>query len=243
VSQAARRALDLLEHIAWSNEPLGLTELSSRLGLDKSTAARLLKFLDERSLISRQPETKKYTIGPRLLALSATAMHRFDLIASVTPMLGALRDETDETACLHIRVANDRICVAGEESRHPLRRVLALGQPTPLWNGPGSKVILAFSHDADRVLKMAKRDGADVGRIDMQLRAVRKVGYMVAVGDRTPGVGALAVPVMGAAAGVVGSLTISGPAERWTVDRMRAFVPRAVEVATELSKVVGSPQW
>ena len=64
MSQTAARTLDLLEQIAGSSRPLKLMELAGATGLDKSTAARLLGFLEERALIQRQPATKGYGVGP-----------------------------------------------------------------------------------------------------------------------------------------------------------------------------------
>ncbi|HKO27964.1 MAG TPA: IclR family transcriptional regulator [Solirubrobacteraceae bacterium] len=242
MSQTAGRALDLLEHIAWSEESLALAELTVAVGIDKTTASRLLKFLQDRMLITRDPRSKRYSVGPRLLGLSAAAMHRFDFLSLVMPILGQLRDETGETASVHVRVGNERICLAGQESLQPVRRVLPLGQATRLWVGPASKVILAFAADSRELMAEAAAAGSDVVHLESQLEAIRRDGEMIGVGDRTPGVGAIAVPLH-RANGAFGSVSVAGPAERWTPDRMREFAARIHTSAREIAGILGARQW
>ncbi len=144
MSQVATRAFELLEEVASSPEPLRLMELAERTGIDKSTASRLLDFLEGRALVRRDPETKRYFAGRGLLALSTATLRSSDLTEIVAPHLTALRDETGETVAFHLRAGGRRICVAGAESRHDIRRVLRLGEQLPLCVGPSGKVMLAF---------------------------------------------------------------------------------------------------
>jgi DNA-binding IclR family transcriptional regulator len=239
MSQAARRTLDLLEQIARSEDPLSSTELAARAHLDKSTTSRLLGVLDQRALVSRQPSTKKYIVGPRLLALSALAISRFELSTLVSPTLRNLRDETDETVSLHLRVADERICIAGHESSQPIRRALPLGQARPLWLGPSSKVILAFSPDQHALLNAAQRSGADIAVIVAQLASIRSEGHMIAVGDRTPGIGAVSVPIVRTRL-AIGSLTVAGPSERFVRARMQGCVTQLRDAAAVLAEVLGA---
>lgn len=221
MSQAASRALQLLELVSRSDSPLSLMELVAQTGLDKSTAARLLSFLEEGALVTRDAATKRYGVGPRLLGLAASAMRRSDLRQLAEPALVALRDETGETISLHLRVGDERICVAGAESRHAVRRVLSLGESVPIWVGPTGKAILAFlpEQEIEAVLARSGLAAAALGHVRGQLELLASSGYLAVLGDRTPGVGAISVPVFGLD-GVLASITIAGPAERWTLDRM-----------------------
>lgn len=85
MSQAAGRTLDLLETIANSSRPLRLMELVETTGVDKSTATRLLRFLQERTLIRRDPATKCYAVGPGLLSLSAVAIRSAPASERISP--------------------------------------------------------------------------------------------------------------------------------------------------------------
>jgi IclR family acetate operon transcriptional repressor len=239
MSKTAERTFDLLEHVARSGSPLGLMELAGETGIDKSTAARLLGFLEQRSLIAREPATKKYTVGTRLITISTHALQQLDLPRLALPVLVALRDQTAETTNLHIRMGDEALCVSGVESEQVIRRVLPLGEHRPLSMGPSAKTILAFLPEEEAAEVIARVPaGARRRKLLSQLQTIREQGYIAVVGDRTPGVGAISVPVFGHA-GIEASITVAGPAERWTLEAMESAAPRVCAAAGRLSHALG----
>ena len=144
MSRTASRTLTLLEHVARAPAPAGLIELATDSGIDKSTAARLLAFLEERELVVRDPVTRRYAPGPALLALGAAALRRSDLRADARPYLERLRAATGETVTLHVRVRDAFVCIDGLEGPSPIRRAVPLGESIPLYVGSTGKAILAF---------------------------------------------------------------------------------------------------
>jgi IclR family acetate operon transcriptional repressor len=60
---------------------------------------------------------------------------------------------------------------------------------------------------------------------------VRRDGYKMSFGANHPGVHGIAAPVPSAGM----SVAVSGPAERWTEERMRAFSERLLNACAELS--------
>ena len=242
MSKTAERALDLLEHLVQTERPVALMELSASCGLDKSTTARLLKFLLERSMLSRDPITKRYDIGPGLTALAAAVVGRSRLHEVCAPHLTRLRDKTGETATLHIRVGYERICVAGAESHQPIRRVAPLGERIPLWLGTSGKVMLAFMSPAeiDRVLEESG-EVLTIQRLKAELVKIRTMCYLVnTVGDRAADVGAVSAPLFDSQ-GVVAALTVAGPNSRWSAEKIQAAVPLVTASAAEISRALGKP--
>ena len=237
MSLVAARAFDVLEQIARSDEPLGLMEVASRLEADKSAAQRTLAFLEARGLLRREAVTKKYRIGPSLLSLAAIAIRSADLPQVAQPYLAALRDLTDETVSLHVRVGDERVCIAGAESSQVIQRVLTIGEPVSLCLGPSGKVILAFLPEHERAAILA-RAAVDADAVERDLERARQDGYLVVTSDRTPGVGALSAPILDVS-GAVGSITIAGPEDRWTPRAMRRAVGELVAAATAVSAGIG----
>lgn len=239
MSQSAERAFDLLDRVARSEAPLGLMELASDTGIDKSTATRLLGFLEQRGMVAREPATKKYTVGTRLISLATFALRRLDLPSLALPELLALRNDTAETVNLHIRTGDQVLCVAGVESEQVVRRVLPLGEQRPLFAGPAAKTILAFlPEDEIEAIVADVPPGASRRKLLDQLSLIREQGFIAVVGDRTPGVGAVSVPVFGPT-GIAASITVAGPADRWTAKVMEAAAPRVRAAADRLSRALG----
>jgi DNA-binding IclR family transcriptional regulator len=237
MSQVADRAFSILEQVARSEQPLGLMELASRLDTDKSAAMRSLAFLEERGLLRRDAGTKKYRIGPGLLSLSAIAIRKADLPQVAQPYLGRLRDQTGETVSLHVRVGDERVCIAGAESPQVIQRVLTVGEPVSLCLGPTGKVILAFLPDDERAAIVARGEAASP-RLERDLARARREGYLIVTSDRTHGVGAISAPVFDAY-GAVAAITIAGPEERWTPKRMAAVAAPLVDAAATVSAEIG----
>jgi DNA-binding IclR family transcriptional regulator len=239
MSQVAARTLDLLETIAGSPRPLRLMELVESTGVDKSTATRLLGFLQERGLIGRDPVTRRYVIGAGLLSLSAVAMHHSALPELAATDLLALRDETGETASLHLRVGAQRVCVAGAEGRAKNIHGLSPGDRVPLSTGPSGWVMLAFLPETDIRMLTPATSGRESQRLADQLSEIRRRGSISLVDEASDGVGAISVPIFDGHAPVA-SLTVAGPGRQWNLDAMRRVEPRMTAVASRLSAALQS---
>ena len=176
-----------------------------------------------------------------MIWLGVLAADRSDLRRAAEPLLGELRDRTGETVSLHIRVGDDRVCVAGVESRHEVRRVLTLGEPVPLWLGPSGRVMLAFLREPDREAVLARCGAADLDALRAELAAIRAAGFVDSDGGRTPGVGALSVPIAGTR-GIEASLTTAGPSERWDRAARSAAREHVLRCAREISLGLGGSQ-
>src|SRR5205085_1683384 len=106
-----------------------------------------------------------------------------------------------------------------------LRELEALGfvdrDPEGLWCLPPGGMMTAAATEprAERLLRA-------------ELARVRREGYLTAVGDPMPDLASLSVPVFGAS-GIVGAITVLGPAGRWGVEPMeRAAGPVRIDCAT-----------
>ena len=243
MSRSTDRSVALLERIA-KGKPQGLMELAISAGLDKSTAARLLANLVERQLVVRDQATRKYAVGPALLALAAVTIRKSDLNTVAAPYLSELRDLTEETSSLHIRLDGDRVCIGGFESRHVVRRVVGVGETSPIWAGPSGKVLLAFSPPStiEGPVSDAISEGVDGPWLRQRLLEIRRVGYMAAVGDRTPEAGAVSAPIFDHS-GLAAALTVAGPGSRWTLARMEGFAPRLLAMAAKISTSLGAVRY
>lgn len=240
MSQTGGRLIEILERVARSSEPLGLMEVAEQTGLDKSTTSRLLSFMHKRQLVVRDPVTRRYTVGPALLSLAAFALQGSDLRRVTRPYLERIRDLTGETVSLHLRVGGERVCVDGVESPHVVRRVLPLGQPIPLYSGPSGKVILAYLPKAEieKISKSAHLPTEAHAVLARQLDEIARLGFLVAIGDRTAGVGAVSVPLFDPV-GPVASITVAGPADRWNLKRLREHAPAIAAMASQISAALG----
>ncbi|HEY0247136.1 MAG TPA: IclR family transcriptional regulator [Gryllotalpicola sp.] len=240
MSRTATRALDLFDCVVTAPHPLGLMEIAEATGLDKSTTQRLLTLLVDRRMLSRDPLTKQYSLGTHAYGLAAAINTRSDLVALAAPHFVRLRDESGESVSLHVPDGTHRVCVDGLESRQEIRQVVSLGESLPIHQGPSGKAILAFlpQPEADAIVTAAKPTAVERQRIAEGVASLRRNGYLHTEGDRSPGVRALSAPIFDAR-GVCASLSIAGPADRWSEERALMSVDALISVTGEISRGLG----
>lgn len=228
----ARRALRILELVSGSSHPLMLDDLVRQAGFGKSMVYRLLRVLQEESFIEHAAGGG-YRGGSRLYALGASALPNYDQYSAYVPMLEQLAAEAGESATLHRRIGDRAVLVIGAESRlHPLRRVWTAGELTFLSRGSAGMAILA-SLPEDEVEEIVAHEVPDhVLRIRREVALTRKRGYALSFGVNHPGLHGLAAALPGSEM----SISVSGPAERWTKQTMIAFAPRLIDTVSAFSE-------
>jgi DNA-binding IclR family transcriptional regulator len=235
--QVIERATDILEILA--EGAATLTEISSRTGLPKGTAFRILSSLGYGDRVLKDPLTNRYVLGPgtwRLAQAASDALGSLALIAR--PELTAIWQATAETVTLNMRMGLERVCIAELRSPHPLLHTAGVGSRIPLHVGASGKVILAFTDDEQRerildCLTYEPITSATIsGRQQLveELALVRQRGWAMSMGERIPGAAGVSVPVRGAS-GPVLSLSLLGPAERLTADRRSEITSLLLETA------------
>src|SRR6476646_6350162 len=73
--------------VAVLGKALDLLELSARTGASKASAFRVLSTLHRRGYVSKDPVTRRYTPGPRLIALSFANVSKLQLAPRARPVL------------------------------------------------------------------------------------------------------------------------------------------------------------
>src|ERR1700682_2581222 len=104
------RALAILDALAHSDHGLGANELARRIGVNPSTASRLLATLEEAGVVERSPGGP-YRLGLKLLALSDRGLAPLGVRERPRPWLAWLVEQTGETATLSVPAGTEAITV------------------------------------------------------------------------------------------------------------------------------------
>src|SRR5215211_3450070 len=144
--RSVERAVDLLFCLAGRDGSRSLEQLAREIGCSKSTVHRLLGTLEGLGVVAveRDGHYRCYRLGPRVRELGREGWEQIDLRQIARPHLSALRDESEETVTLHLIEGNAHMVVEQVESPQEIRRILPIGQRTPLLRGATAKAILAF---------------------------------------------------------------------------------------------------
>ncbi|OLF12424.1 hypothetical protein BLA60_09950 [Actinophytocola xinjiangensis] len=218
--------MSVLRCVEGEDDGVGVTELAQRTGLTPSTAHRLARALTEAGVLSQDPRTERYQLGPALVVLGRKAEQRLGYRQAL-PLLEELAEATGESINLGIRAGDEVRVVLDVASRQPLRFSQEAGSRVPMHVSAMGKCLLANSGDIDGqitelgdLVRATHRTITDRDQLRAELELVRERGWALNDEERNPGVRAIAAPVLRPGGGVIGAVAIQGPTVRVTDDRL-----------------------
>lgn len=247
--QSLDRALDILEALAASGGEVGLSELSERVGLHISTVHRLLAVLVSRGYARQNGPSGRYSLGPHLLKLASSGVGtgQFDLRLEAHPMLLALTDLSGETSNLVILLDQQIVYVDQVASHHTVRMFTQVGTRAPIYCSGAGKALLAFRPSAEIETYLASEiwEAHTASTITSpaamrdELEHVRERGYAFDQGELDSDVHCVAAPVFDHTGSALAAISVSGPATRFTYERMRRLAPDLCSATADLSSRLG----
>lgn len=251
---AVDRAVTLLRLLQDGAGAHGVSELSRKAGLHKSTVHDILHTLCHHRLVEQDPVTKRFRLAAGLLEFGAHVRERLDLRRVARPHLGDLARLTGETVFLGTFDGDRVMIVDKEESPHDLKITSPVGRRIPSCAGAFGKVFLAAMPPAerDRFLKrrplraFTARSVTDPAAYARDLARVRHDGFALDDEEYLDGVRAVAAPIVDATGRVVGALCAVGLKARLKTAAFRALGPQAAAAARAISERLGAtlyPAW
>ncbi|MEA2382549.1 MAG: IclR family transcriptional regulator, regulon repressor [Solirubrobacteraceae bacterium] len=234
------RALALLDELGAAPDGLGVNELARRIGVNASTASRLLATLEAGGVVERAPGGP-YRLGLRLVALADGVLARLDVRDLARPRLRALVAATGETATLSVPGTFEAVTVDFAAAESSVVSVARLGRPSVGHATAVGKVVLAFGSPAPRaeLERFTERTIVDADALAAEIDSVRSRGWAEAAGEREPDLNALGAPVFGRSGELAAVLGVQGPAARLTAERRAAVLPALLSEAGELQRALG----
>ncbi|MFF7947673.1 IclR family transcriptional regulator [Streptomyces griseorubiginosus] len=233
--RSVRRALDILDLLSEERPVITLREITEATGLAKTTALRLIQTLEESGLLWSRP--LGYTAGPGLWRWAYLARSQWEVPRETRKVMRDLADRLGETVNIFVARDVSRICVAHEESPHPLRHVVDVGDEQPLWAGASSKVLLRDASQTllRRIAASSPHGDAHADRLRAWAEEAAHRGYAVSSSEWDEGLTAVAVPVTSRSGKVIASLSLSGPSQRFPYEAVERFATELAEAAALIS--------
>jgi IclR family KDG regulon transcriptional repressor len=215
---AVAKAFRVLETLSDSGEPLGVSELSRRLGMGKSTVHGLLKTLDALGMIDLDNGGRRYRIGRGLHALASRSAGGVDLRAIARSRLEKLAESTGQTAFLGVPT-RDTVTIVDMVHGRPAMSVSApVGSSIPLLAGAVGKAVLAAWPEARRdaflegreLPRFTRRTLTDALRYRSAVKRAADRGFAIDVDEYVDGMRAAAAAIVGHSGEPSGVLWVAG---------------------------------
>jgi DNA-binding IclR family transcriptional regulator len=228
-----------------SEQPsFGVSEFATKLGITKNMAFRALGTLLDEGFVVRDAAGKRYELGYRVLMFMDAGSEETDVRALCVKYMHILQEISRESVVFSIPMGPNLITIDGVEPKG--KRFLRVNWvPIPLHASPGSRAILSFLHDDEieeyiRLSVPLKRFTPttiiDPDKLRAEVRLVRRKGYAIGYEDRVVGSNFVSFPVLDESGRPHGAITIGGPKERFTKEKMYALIPQLADVMAELNR-------
>ncbi|GCE38874.1 transcriptional regulator, IclR family [Rhodococcus wratislaviensis] len=243
--RSVRTTFQILEAIA-DFQPIGLSELSRKLELPKSTVQRSIATLADLGWL--RPDScasTRWVVGDQVRKLSGKVDDDGQLTAAPPPRSPRPRcAATLET--VHAAVVDGLALrlVDSVDSELALRLIQPIGTRAPLYAGSAGKAVLAAWPDADvesyldvELPPIASGTITDPETLRLELKKIRQQGYALSVNELTEGMTAVAACIQPeGSARPVATISINGPSFRITEDLHALYGEKVMTAAREIGR-------
>jgi DNA-binding IclR family transcriptional regulator len=247
--QSLDRGLLVLETVAKSDTPVSLGNLTTVLGIDRSSVFRLANTLKRRGYLANPSAGKEYILGTSVWRIA----HKYDwsrMLATVAhERMNSLARELNETAHLAIREGSKALFVDHSGTSHVIAISGQTGELVPLHcTSHGKALLVDFNEDRLKVLlgngplpRMTERTLVSIADLAEQCRQIRKCGYVTDDEEFVDGVRCVAAPIRDQEGTVVASIGISVPVARFPRKRDQEYGMKVKEIARQIGELLGAP--
>jgi IclR family acetate operon transcriptional repressor len=215
--RSVSRALTALDALAAN--PCGQTAkgIAAAAGLTLPTTYHVLNTLAAAGYVSRDPESKLFTLGPRIPQLHQAFLARARPHPSTRPFLLALHQATDRTVYLLRLFGDDAVVIDLIESQESRTQGGGyVGYSLPAHLTAAGRTLLAWAGAGRLKTYLAGRYGysagpfpaADAERLETELSRIRTAGIAVDRGESHPDIWCLAAPIVMATGTALEVMTI-----------------------------------
>jgi len=245
--QSVDRTLTILEVLSDYSDGLGITDISERVNLHKSTVYRLLSTLSYKGYVVQDEETSKYKITFKLFELGSKKVEKLDLLNCSKPYTKALMESVNEVVHLVIREDTEIVYIDKVEANNTISMASRVGKRNPMYCTATGKGMLAFMPEEEvlkvwnssKIIKLTKNTNTDFILFKKELQTINKTGYAIDNEENEIGVRCVSAPIFNINGEIAGAVSISGPVHRITEDKIDFISKEVLKYASLISEELG----
>jgi DNA-binding IclR family transcriptional regulator len=239
-------SLRLLEFLALSTAPVGLSDLARQFHASKATLHRHLQTLAHHGFVRQEAATMRYSAGIKLFILGERLRERFDVLAVARPEMARLRDETGHAVTLSALVDDQVVVLELIQGPSFVNFGTQPGTVLPLHASAHGKVALAFgpaellSRCLARPLKAWTPQTVSARpALERAVAQVRSRGWATSPNQVLQGVNGLAAPVFSHIGSYAGAIAVAGSVQTVPGSPSAELVNAVRRAAAQISRNLG----
>lgn len=248
--QSVEVGFALLEALTRARGPQMLKDLASDAGMSAAKAHRYLVSFQRIGLVTQDPRTSRYDLGPASLKLGLASLARLDPVRLARERMLALMERIHHTAAIAVWGNHGPTIVHWEESAQSVTANLRLGDVMPMLASATGRCFAAWlprevtapllEPEVDKARRIQRKDlPLTPEAIDAMLAEVRERGTARVVDTVLPGIVAFCTPVFDSSGHIVLGLTTLGSIATFDPEYGGAIDAPLREACVQLSQDLG----
>jgi IclR family KDG regulon transcriptional repressor len=247
ILSSVKKAFQVLEIFTPDYPELGVTEISNKLKLDKSSISRILSTLTSAGFLEKNPFNRKYRLGWKLVDLGNRVVNRYnDVRDCASPFMEDLAQKIKEIVHLSILDKNEIVYLEKKGEGQPLTVATKVGGRNPAYSSAMGKVLLAglSQKELSDVLAMGPlirstpNTITEIPKLKNELEKVRKQGYAIDNEESFIGIKCVAAPIKDTKGKVIAAISASVPTQRMGRERLKEIRAYVLETAYRISQQI-----
>lgn len=247
IVQSVDRSLCILEVLSDYEEGLGITEISEKVDLHKSTVHRLLNTLIYKGYITQNKNNNKYGLTLKLFELGNKKVEKMDLVSIAQPYIKELMEKTNEVVHLAVREGTEIIYVDKVEPQKSIKMYTRIGMRKPMYCTAMGKAMLSQMleeevqeiYNSSDINELTENTIVDFSELKENLRDINTKGYAMDNQEVEIGIRCVGTVVKDHKSKVCGAISVSGSIISFTEDKIEYFSELISECASKISRELG----
>ena len=245
--QSVERAYNILMCAARNRDGMKLSEISKDVGLHTSTTFHIVKSLVTLGCLSQDESTKRYRIGRSIFALAAACHAEQDLIELVRPFVDQLSQATGESSHFAVWANYEVMIIVRSHGNGVFQLSEHVGSIRPAHATAIGKALLSglskgrFEKwlESVQLPKLTAHTISDPGALLQAVERVKVEGVAYDDCEYNGEARCIAAPVRNFTREIIGSLGISGPVWRLSLNEISKHTDTVRDFAARISKELG----
>ena len=244
--QSIDRAVAILDCFSEEKKELKLSEISERLGLNKSTVHGIISTLKYHGFISQDEETQKYKLGIRFVQFGDLVINSMNIRNAAVPVIDAVCEKIEETVHVAMLDGLDVVWIEKRECTKSIKTSTKIGARLPAYTTADGKIIICYQNKdkiknylPKRIPQYTNNTITNKGEFIKKLEEMKKNGYTIDNEEYVEGLKCVAAPIFDHDGKVRFSLSTTGPAFRMNEERIKELIVIIKEAANEISHRIG----
>lgn len=221
----------------------GITEISEELDFSKSAVHGHLATLRDEGFVVKNDHA--YSLSLRFIDLAEHVKNQVADHEIVKEVVTNLADETGEVVHFATEEKGSVVYLSKSLGDAAVETASEIGMRTTMHSSSLGKAMLAELPpeqvdeliDEDEMVKRTESTITDLDRLKEELEATRKRGYAIDDEENLPGVRCIGKAVSAPEVDVLGALSITGPSQRMTNERMETELHDKIAQAANVIEV------